>query len=310
MNIYMAPMEGLTGYIYRNAHAKYFGKADKYFTPFISPTMHGSFSPREKRDVCQENNMGLYVVPQILTNNAEYFIHTAAVLGDMGYQEVNLNLGCPSKTVVTKGKGSGFLSDIDLLNCFLERIFTETKLPISIKTRIGVDSAEDHMLLMALFNRYPLEELIIHPRIQKDFYKNIPNLEVFEMMSGSAKMPVCYNGDLCTMEDVNRIKTKFPTIDRIMIGREFIKNPNFIREIRGEEMKQKEQVKRFLDEILEGYRQAMENDRNALFRMKEIWSYFGQSFPENKKAEKQLKKSQTLVEYQNAVDLFFGEQTK
>ena len=180
MKLYLAPLEGITNHIYRKALYECFGGFDKYFIPFIRAKQNLNFSGREKKDIDPENNQGMYAVPQILTRNAEDFLHTASQLAGLGYQEINLNLGCPSKTVVTKGCGAGFLERPDELERFLDYIFANTDLKISIKTRLGMDDAEEFKDLLEIYNRFPLEELIVHPRVQKDFYKNIPNLEAFE----------------------------------------------------------------------------------------------------------------------------------
>ena len=172
MKFYLAPMEGITGYIYRNAHATYFGGVDKYFTPFIATTQHGKFTSRELNDILPEHNEGIAVIPQILSNNAADVMVTVQQLVTYGYEEVNLNLGCPSGTVVAKGKGSGFLAYPEALDRFLNEVFEKTPIKISIKTRIGKENPDTFNELMEIFNRYPLEELIIHPRVQTDFYRN------------------------------------------------------------------------------------------------------------------------------------------
>ena len=183
MNYYFAPLEGITGYIYRNTYEKHFGGISKYFTPFITTNQHFKIQNREKKDILPENNRGIYLVPQILTNNAEQFIDMARKIQDLGYQEINLNLGCPSRTVVTKKKGSGFLAYPEELNQFLDEIFWACQdMEISIKTRIGMENAEEFDRILQIYNKYPLKELIIHPRLQSDYYKNHPNMDVFISM--------------------------------------------------------------------------------------------------------------------------------
>ena len=172
MNIYLAPLEGITGWIYRGAVQKCFGGFDKYFIPFIKPNQMGRFSAREKKDILPEHNKGMHAVPQILTNCAEDFVQTAKKLEQYGYKEINLNVGCPSKTVVTKGRGAGFLAFPERLDLFLEEVFQNCPIDISVKTRIGTESGEEFPKLMDIYNKYPIKELIIHPRTQKDFYKN------------------------------------------------------------------------------------------------------------------------------------------
>ena len=187
---YLAPMEEVTGYVYRNVYHAMFGDMDKYFTPFIAPTKKKILKTRERKEVAPENNEGMYVVPQILTNDAEQFLDTCNMLMRLGYHEVNLNLGCPAATVVSKKKGSGFLEDPVALDRFFERVFGglsnmpddengQKQCRISVKTRIGVEFPEEFEDIVKVYNRYPLAEVIIHPRLQKDYYKNHPNWEVF-----------------------------------------------------------------------------------------------------------------------------------
>ena len=171
MNFYFAPMEGLTGYIYRNAHNAFFNNIDKYFSPFIVANQSSSFKTRELNDILPENNQGLVLIPQLLTNNAKDFINTSNKIKQLGYNEINLNLGCPSGTVVSKNRGSGFLSKTEELNVFFEEIFSQATTKISVKTRIGKDQPEEFYNLIEIFNKYPIEELIIHPRTQKIFIK-------------------------------------------------------------------------------------------------------------------------------------------
>ena len=188
MKIYLAPLEGITGYTYRRALYQCFGGFDKYFIPFILPNQkRTSQHQRKERQLCLRINEGMYAVPQILTKNAEDFIQTAETLQEYGYDEVNLNLGCPSKTVVTKGRGAGFLDRPDELDKFLDEIFSKCDMKISIKTRLGMDDPEEFEDLLTIYNKYPLEELIVHARVQKDYYKNTPRLETFGGGSGAGK---------------------------------------------------------------------------------------------------------------------------
>ena len=166
MKLYLAPLEGITNHIYRKALYECFGGFDKYFIPFIRAKQNLNFSGREKKDIDPENNQGMYAVPQILTRNADDFLRTASQLAGLGYREINLNLGCPSKTVVTKGCGAGFLDRPDELERFLNHIFANTDLKISLSPRLGMDDAEEFEDLLEIYNRFPLEELIVHPRVQ------------------------------------------------------------------------------------------------------------------------------------------------
>lgn len=308
MKYYFAPMEGITGYIYRNSYKKFFNNIDKYFTPFIVPNTSRSLKTKELRDILPENNKGINIVPQILTNDSEGFIFTTNKLKQLGYDEINLNLGCPSGTVVSKNRGSGFLSKTDELDKFLEDIFKMDDVKISIKTRIGKDSPEEFYKLIEIYNKYPLEELIIHPRTQKDFYGNKPNLEVFKDALKLSKNEICYNGDIFTKDDYNNLIKDFKDVDKVMLGRGILSNPGLMNEIKNDSFLDKKVLKEFHDEVFNNYRELFNEDKNAIFRMKELWGYMIYIFSDNKKYAKKIKKAQKLESYNDAVSSLFEEQ--
>ena len=308
MKYYLAPMEGITGHVYRNSYEKFFHNIDKYFTPFIVPTSSKSFKTKELRDVLPENNKGMNIVPQILTNDSEGFINTAIKLQQLGYNEVNLNLGCPSGTVVSKGRGSGFLAKREELDIFLDDIYKKDDIKISIKTRIGKDSPEEFYELIKIFNKYPIEELIIHPRTRQDFYGNKPNLEVFKDAINLSTNPICYNGDIFTSDDYKNFTKSFPEVNELMLGRGVLANPGLISEINNNTVLDKEVLKEFHDDILFNYIEVFKDDNIALYRMKELWGYMIYIFSNNKKYAKKIKKSQKLKDYNEAVLTLFNEQ--
>ncbi len=307
MYFYLAPLEGITGYVYRNAYHKYFGGIDKYFIPFISPNQFGHLSAREKNNIIPEHNKGMIAVPQILTNSAEDFVKTAVKLKKFGYKEVNLNLGCPSKTVVTKGRGSGFLAFPDKLDGFLNEIFELTGMKISIKTRIGKDSPEEFARLLEIYNKYPLEELIIHPRLQMDYYKNTPNWEVFREAIKNCRCKICYNGDIFSTQDYNHFAEAFPDVDHLMLGRGILSNPGLIGAVTDGNMLDKSLFKRFHDQIFHEYQQILSGDKNVLFKMKELWFYMAPAFIEHDKYAKRIKKAEKLYIYEDIVSALFEE---
>lgn len=307
MKYYFAPLEGVTGYIYRNAYETFFGQIDKYFMPFISPTKNKGFTSRELNDVLPEHNQGLPVVPQILTNNAEYFIGTVNELTKFGYDEINLNLGCPSGTVVAKHKGSGFLAQREKLDEFLEDIFSKASTKISIKTRIGKDSPDEFYELIEIFNKYPIEELIIHPRIQTDFYKNKPNMKVFKDALELSKNPICYNGDIFNVKDHRELTERYPSLDAVMLGRGLIANPALIGEIKNNQVIDKQVIKAFHDAVYAGYQEILSGDKNALYRMKELWFYMIHMFAESDKYAKKIRKSDRSRDYEAIISMLFQE---
>lgn len=308
MKFYCAPMEGLTGYIYRNAHATFFNHVDKYFTPFIATTKHGKFTSRELNDILPEHNQGLVVIPQILSNNAEDFMTTVRQLKTFGYNEVNLNLGCPSGTVVSKNKGSGFLAEKEALDQFLEEIFSKAITKISIKTRIGKERPEEFDELLPIFNKYPLEELIIHPRVQKDYYRNTPNWEQFNKGVKLSSNPIGYNGDIFTQQDYEAFAKQFPEVETVMLGRGLIANPGLISDIKEQITLDKQLLKAFHDKIYEDYQEVLSGERNVLFKMKETWFYMIYMFSNANQYAKKIKKVQRLSDYEEVVSSLFKEQ--
>ncbi len=308
MKFYFAPMEGLTGYIYRNAHHEHFPVGiEKYFSPFIFANQSDGFKTRDMKDILPENNRGIVLIPQLLTNNADDFIHTAKRMKLLGYNEINLNLGCPSGTVVAKGRGSGFIAKRAELDLFLDKIFSHPATKISIKTRIGKDRPEEFGELIEIFNKYPLEELIIHPRVQTDFYKNTPNMDVFSAALQRSKNPVCYNGDLFTKADISGFSAGHPNVETVMLGRGLLINPGLVGAHRSNIMLDKRLLKNFHDRIYDGYKGILFGDKNVLYKMKELWNYMIEIFSNNAKYAKRIKKSQSLRDYDAVVTALFNE---
>lgn len=305
MKFYMAPLEGITTYTYRNLHHSMFPGLDKYFTPFVSPTSNHDFKSREKKDVIPEHNRGIPVVPQILSNHADAFLYTAERLIEYGYEEINLNLGCPSGTVVAKGRGSGFLSDLEGLNRFLGELFDKITVPLSIKTRLGRYEPSEFKEIIAIYNKYPIYELTIHPRVRTDFYRNKPNWDVFEEALEKSVNPVCYNGDINSAEDYERFCERFPSVKQVMIGRGLIANPGLVRELQtGVKMTWQERLD-FAASLQRAYQEIMP-EIPVLFKMKEVWSYMATAHPDSAKLWKKIKKTRHLNEYEKVIGSLHG----
>lgn len=306
MKLYFAPLEGIAGYLYRNAYHSFFSGVDKYFTPFLSPNQNRALNPKEIKDILPENNEGMYVVPQILTNRPEYFLRAARELEEKyGYYEVNLNLGCPSRTVTSKGKGAGFLANPEALNSFFQEVFEKIRIKLSVKTRVGVDKPQEFLHLMEIFNKYPLYELIVHPRVQKDYYDNTPDWDIFAEAVKMSRNPLCYNGDIFTVENYRKFREVFPKVDRIMLGRGLLKNPMLAEEIKKDGNvfeTDRKRIKAFHDRIYEDYKKVMWGEKNVLFKMKEFWVYTGEMFPEGEKYLKKIRKASRLSDYDEAVN--------
>ncbi len=305
MKVYFAPMEGITSYIYRNAHHKHFGGVDKYYTPFVSPGYKWKISSKDKREIDPANNEGTPVVPQILTNKAILFSGFAKKLGEMGYEEVNFNLGCPSKTVVGRQRGSGFLVDPEALDTFFDEIFQElsgSNLKISVKTRLGIANPEEFEAILEVYNKYPISELTIHPRIQQDFYKKTVRPEWFAYGMEKSVHPVCYNGNLFNRKDYEALINNHPDLNAVMVARGALTNPALPNVFLKGEGLDIDTFLAFHQDICDGYISWNNGDTNVLFKMKELWSYQGLLFPDGKKPLKKIKKAQKLTDYFAAVE--------
>ena len=295
MKYYFAPMEGITDSVYRRLHHKYFPGADAYYMPFLSPTVHRQLTPREARELPFAGTAGFRAVPQLLTKVSEDFLWAAQQCRDRGYDEVNLNLGCPSGTVVAKGKGSGMLRDLEALDRFLEDIFAAAPLPISVKTRIGINEPEEFPRILEIYNRYPIKELTIHPRVRKAFYKGDVDMDMFRYAAQTSKTPLCYNGNLCTTSEISAFSEEFPQISSVMLGRGLIADPGMLTP-GGTTVKA---LEAFYDELTEEYVREFGGPRNAMFRLKENWRFTVCMFEDQEKLKKKLLKTTDIQEFRS-----------
>ncbi len=302
-----APMEGITGAVFRQLHHRYFPGVDRYYAPFLSPTQDHRFTPREQRELFPEHNRGLCVIPQVLTKVPEDFLWAARSLCALGYGEINLNLGCPSGTVTAKGKGAGMLASPDTLDRFLEAIFRDAPCPISVKTRLGLEAPEEFDALLPVFNRYPICELIIHPRVRKDFYRHPVRTEAFEAALPRSSNPVSFNGGIVTAEDCRRAMQRNPDIRAVMVGQGLVADPFLAGRLRRGACSDRETLRRFHDELLDAYASQFGSRLNATKRMKELWFYLITLFADSDRCAKQLRKSRTAEEYDQAVRVIFQE---
>ncbi|MBR5535651.1 MAG: tRNA-dihydrouridine synthase family protein [Clostridia bacterium] len=302
MKILFAPLEGITNFVYRNTHNEMFGHCDEYYSPFITPSEDDKVNRKGLNDIIPENNPNITIKPQVLTNSAEAFLKFTEKIQNVGYDEVNLNFGCPSQTVVKKGKGSGFLKEPDRVDSFLEDVFEIRPMKISVKTRTGFLDGGEMENLTEIYNKYPIELLIIHPRTRSDFYNGMPDLEVFKKAFYNSKNPVCYNGNVDTAEDYKRIKNMFPSLDCMMLGRGLIRNPALAREIRGGQRIRTEEIIAFSKRLADNYQETLRSETFTLNKLKEVWMYMIQNYPEEKKIFKTIRKAGKLVEFMGAIE--------
>lgn len=316
MSFYVAPLEGITGYIFRNAFNEYFGEGvAKYYTPFIVPHIKRAFSSKELNEVLPDNNKGINLVPQILTNNADDFTRLKEELREFGYKEINLNLGCPSKTVTTKGRGAGALEDLKKLDDLLKGIYASGDDNISIKTRIGIVEPDEFKEIFKIYSQYPICELTIHPRVMEQVYSGETYKEVFYEAIANSDIPICYNGDIRSISDYEKLvaEAKANTgkdISNVMIGRGILYNPSLIRELSNGKVASIEEIQGMLHSIREGYMTVMSGDTHVLFKLKEIWGFLKYMFPDSQKDIKKLIKAKTISEYVLYENRIFAEINK
>ena len=299
MRYYFAPMEGITDATFRRLHHKYFPGVDRYYMPFISPTVHRCLTNREARELPKADSVDFTAIPQLLGKNPEDMLWAIQVCADLGYPEVNINLGCPSGTVVSKGKGSGMLADPDLLDAFLDAIYSRAVLPVSLKTRIGLTSPEEFPKILEIYNRYPVCELTVHPRVRKQFYDGDVFMDSFRYCLENSVNPVCYNGNIRTLWELHSFEKEFPQVEAVMIGRGLIGNPGMLTGTDAATLEA------FHNALLEEYLVVFGGSRNAMFRMKENWRHMILLFENSEKLGKRLRKTTDLGEYRAIVSEIF-----
>ncbi len=304
-------MEGITGFVYRNTHYRFFSDTDRYYMPFAAANHTHSFKSREYTDMAPENNSGIPVIPQILAGRADDFVWAAHAIEELGYDEINLNFGCSVPTISKKKRGAGFLLYPDELDRCLDEMFSRLnqespQLKISIKTRIGYDDPSEAERIFAIYEKYPLSELIIHPRTRADLYRNHPNLQVFEEVLSKSRHKIIYNGDLKTATDCRGILEQFPETDGLMLGRGLLRNPALIREMHGGAPITSKELREFHDCLYDSYSESFSGRNVIVNRMKELWAYMIDLFEDCDKERKALFKSGNRAEYEAAVRILFN----
>ena len=356
-------MQGVTGWPFRMTHLKHYGGVDRYYMPFISVHQTRAMKGGEKRDIDPAHNEMSCMVPQLLPAGAEDTLFYMEMIRSAGYDEVSLNLGCPARTVVTKGKGAGILEDTGKLDEFLEHLFTgmeaeacggagsrllegaqsearsacETSqsgrsgLRVTIKTRIGMNSTDQIDELIRIYNRYPIAEVQVHARLGKDAYNGIPDKEAFRRFYDGIIHPVCYNGDICSIEDFRKLHEEFPDLSAVMIGRGLVADPMLAEKIQADlnpDMQQghiqsghtqpghtqsghtqpsrvqseHERLIRFHDDLCNAWYECYGQEHPTICRMLEIWDYLGASFPGNERKVRKIRKARDLQTYRQLAD--------
>lgn len=302
--LYLAPLQGITDAVYRQVFVKTFYGIDKLMTPYIT-VEKGKIKQSSINDVLPQNNMPHSVIPQILANSPNDFIFLAKYLSDLGYNTINWNLGCPYPMVTNKQLGAGMLPHPDKVKKILEEAMPKIHCDISIKTRLGLQSTDDIQALIAVFNTFPLKEIIIHPRIAKQLYKGSTDLACFGKCVGQLMHDVVYNGDINTLEDYHNLSEQFNTIDKYMIGRGALANPFLLGEIKQSPSFSVEEkydiLNRFHNELIYNYNKSRLDDTHILNIMKNHWTYLSKNIPQGKKLLKQIKKSNNINDLNDVI---------
>ncbi|PKN37414.1 MAG: tRNA dihydrouridine synthase DusB [Deltaproteobacteria bacterium HGW-Deltaproteobacteria-2] len=309
--IYLAPVQGITDRIYRNLFPVYFKGVDIAIAPFISASKKMKSMNNLLREFYPGQNTGIPTIPQIMSSQPDDFILLANALYDIGYGTVNWNIGCPFPMVVKKGRGAGMLCYPDRIASFLEKTMPAIKPKLSIKLRIGLKYPDEVLQLIPIFNQYPLDELIIHPRTALQMYEGNVDFDIFEQCLNLSKHRVVYNGDIDSLEKLEMLEKRFGSIERWMIGRGLIANPFLAEKIKfNTEKPYDEKIKimrAFHDNLFDEYLKILSGPSHITNKMKEIWTYMGDFFENGKKIKKRIWKTHHRDNYIDVVNKIFNE---
>lgn len=305
IKIYQAPLQGFTDFTFRNNHSEVFGGIDKYFIPYLSYSKGREVKRSQLREILPENNEALPVVPQVLFSDQAELFDLISILIDYGYEEINLNLGCPYPMATNKGRGAAWLEKPDTLIDILQHLFRKGfPVKFSVKMRAGMTNDQDAKAIFGVLNQFPLEEIIFHPRTTSQMYSGKANPLLFAEALSLVKHPLIYNGDLFSESDLQELKILLPEQNSWMIGRGLLMNPALATQLKGEVPEPKElreKMKEFHDHLLEAYSVRLQGDSHILMKMNQFWTYFSESFENPHKAMKLVKKAGSLLKYNAAV---------
>jgi len=308
--LYLAPLRGITEVLFRNVFTRHFGGFDIAIAPFLNPQQQPSNKTKILRDVFPEVNQQLPVIPQLLNNHATDFLYLALRLEDLGYTRLNWNLGCPAPMVANKGRGSGLLPYPDDIIRLLDEVIPKLSATLSIKMRLGFREKSESIVLLPKFNDYPLDELIIHPRLGKQMYRGKTDPDGFADCLALTRHKVIYNGDITSVEVYRELAERFPEISSWMIGRGVLANPLLAEELKGDieqdPEKRKKRIRAYHDDLCEAYKQQLSGPGHFLGKMKQLWLFLYLSFPGKEKVLKKIKKARTEQQFLDAVDEMFA----
>jgi len=300
-----SPLQGFTDFRFRNAFNKYFGGIDAFYAPYIRLNGKLEIKPAYERDIFPENNIGLELIPQIITSDADEFLFTAKYVQQLGYKELNWNLGCPYPMVAKRGMGSGLINDPVKIESILKKVYAESDIVVSMKMRTGYEKSEEILQLLPVLGKYPLKYIAVHPRIGKQLYKGEADLDSFQRCLDNTDHKLYYNGDIISVSKFNELAERFPMIDHWMIGRGMIADPFLPGMIKSNTSEYPEDridiFTKFHDTLFHDYAQALSGPGHIIMKMFGFWEYFITSFPSSQKRFKKIKKAKSIRAYEEAV---------
>ena len=304
-----SPLQGFTDFRFRNAFHRYFGGIDTFFSPYIKLNGKLVIKGSYERDILPENNSTIEVIPQIITNDAEEFLFVANYVQQLGYKELNWNLGCPYPMVAKCGMGSGLISNTSQIEHILKRVHNETDIIVSMKMRMGYENPTEILDVFPILEQYPIKNIAIHARIGKQLYKGGVDLDSFQKCLDTSKQKIYYNGDITSVEKFRMMQERFPSIDHWMIGRGLIADPflpSMIKNNTTEYPKNKLEIfEAFHDTIYQEYDAYLSGPTPIRMKMLGFWEYFSESFSNPQKTFKKIKKAGNSRNYEAAVKEIF-----
>ena len=302
MKIYSAPLQGFTEAVWRNVHSTVFGGVDGYFTPFLRYE-HGEIRNKDIRDIERKNNTAAHLVPQIIAATPEEMKPLMELIAEEGYSRVDINMGCSFPLQMRKKHGAGLLPHPDMVTALLNTVAGYTSVEFSVKMRLGCESKDEWRALMPILNDAPLKHITMHPRLGVEQYKKPVDVDAFAEFYNACKHPVIYNGDILSLQDIQRIEQDFPQLKGVMLGRGLLANPALGIEYReSRELTETELcrlVRLMHDEMFRQLTPRLQGNTQFLGKMKPYWEYLLPALP--KRLRKPILKATTIEKYQAAV---------
>ena len=305
MEIHFAPLQGYTDSIFRKLHTEIFGGVDKYYTPFIR-VERGDFRKKDIRELPDETE--LCTIPQIIASTKPEDIEKmVAMLEEKGYKEVNINMGCPFPMIAKHGMGSGLLADKESVKAMIKVLEAHPSMQFSLKTRLGYDNENQIFEMTDIINSFPFTEVTMHPRIAKDQYSGDINHQKFAEFAKVCKHPLIYNGDVTTLDDINKISTVYPTLKGIMIGRGLLMNPALASEYKNgvimSDKEKKDKSKQLIKKLFTQCEELMNGEEQSVAHVK---AYFEYLLPDiEKRNRKKVLKANKAEKLRGAIAEFF-----